>query len=79
MMAASATAVAMVVARLMGEVSGEVRGVVGGKVSSVLGGYIAVFFAWCLHTVGIIQTCIGINLFWSKLEKNLFGMAGHVQ
>ncbi len=22
--------------------------------------------AWCLHTVGIVQICLGINLFWYK-------------
>jgi hypothetical protein len=38
MMAATATAVVVVVARLVGEVGGEVGGVVSGKVSGVVGG-----------------------------------------
>jgi hypothetical protein len=75
MMAATVTAVAVVVARSVGEVGGEV-GVVGGEVSGVVGGCVL-----CLtqHTVGIVQTCIGISLFWSKLQFILFGMAGHAQ
>jgi hypothetical protein len=40
MMAATATAVLVVVARLVGEVGGEVGGVVSGKVSGVVGGYV---------------------------------------
>ncbi len=73
MMAATATAVVVVVARLVGEVGGEVRGVVSGKVSGVVGGCVL-----CLtptyhrnHTKNII--------FWSKLRFILFGMAGHAQ
>ncbi len=38
MMAATATAVMVVVARSVGEVSGEVGGVVSGEVSGVVGG-----------------------------------------
>ncbi len=40
---------------------------------------VAVFFAWHLHTVEIVQTCFGINLFWYKLVKIIFGMFGQVQ
>ncbi len=39
-MAATATAVVVVVARLVGEVGGEVGGVVSGEVSDVVGGYV---------------------------------------
>ena len=38
MMAATTTAVAVGVARLVGEVGGKVRGVVSGEVSGVVGG-----------------------------------------
>jgi hypothetical protein len=76
MMAATATAVVVVVTRLVGEVGGKVGGVASGKVSGMVGGCVL-----CLMptTIGIVQTCIGINLFWSKLELILFGMAGHAQ
>jgi hypothetical protein len=73
MMAATATAVVVVVARLVGEVGGKVGGVVSVKVSGVVGGCVL-----CLtptyrrnHTRNII--------FWSKLRFILFGMAGHAQ
>jgi hypothetical protein len=65
-----------------GDSDGSGGGKIGGEVSGVarsvawLGDVVV---AWRLHTAGIVQTCFGINLLWSKLEKNLFGMAGHVQ
>jgi hypothetical protein len=39
---------------------------------------VAVLFAWRLHTVGIVQTCFGINLFWSRLVKMIFRTSGQV-
>ncbi len=68
MMAATATALAMAVARL-----------VGMSVARSVAWLVAVFFAWRLHTIGIVQTCFGINLFWSKLVKIIFGTSGQVQ
>ncbi len=70
MMVATATVVTVVVARLVGRLVGW-RG--------LWRGWGLWLVAWRLHTVGIVQTCFGINLLWSKLEKILFGMAGHVQ
>jgi hypothetical protein len=49
-----------------GEVGGKVSGVVGGKVSGKVGCCSLRLVAWQLHTLGIIQICLGINSFWSK-------------
>jgi hypothetical protein len=70
MMVATATAVAVVVARLVGWSVGW---------QGLWHGWGLWLVAWRLHTVGIVQTCFGIDLLWSKMEKNLFGVAGHVQ
>ncbi len=59
---------------------GKIGGEVGGVARSVAWLGVGLWLvAWCLHTIGIVQTCFGINLLRSNLEKNLFGMAGHVQ
>ncbi len=73
MMAATATAVVVVVARSVGEVGGEVGGVVSGELSGVVGGCVLCLMPTCCrnHTRNII--------FWSKLQFILFGMAGHAQ
>ena len=73
MMAATATAVVVVVARLVGEVGGKVGGVVSGKVSGVVGGYVL-----CL-TPTYHRNCTRNIIIWSKLRFILFGMAGHAQ
>ncbi len=54
---------------------GEIGGEVGGVARSVawLG---AVVGCLALNTVGIGQTYFGINLLWSKLEKNLHTRGG---
>ncbi len=39
---------------------------VGGEVGSKGGCCSSMLIAWRLHTIGIIQICLGINLFWSK-------------
>jgi hypothetical protein len=72
MMAATAMAVARLVGRLVvrSEASLVARSVAWLE---------AVFFAWCLHTVGIVETCFGINLFWSKLVKMILGTSSQVQ
>ena len=63
-----------------GEIGGDVSGEVGAWwVARSVVCLVAVFFAWRLHTVGIVQTCFGINLFWSKLVKKIFGTSGQVQ
>ncbi len=73
MMAATATAVVVVVARLVGEVGGEVGGVVSGKVSGVVGGCVL-----CLTpTYRRNRTRNIISRY--KLRLILFGMAGHAQ
>ncbi len=72
-MAATATAVVVVVARLVGEVGGEVGGVVSGKVSGVVGGCVL-----CLMPTYRRNRMRNI-IFWSKLRFILFGMAGHAQ
>ncbi len=73
MMATTATAVVVVVARLVGEVGGEVRGVVSGEVSGVVGGCVL-----CL-TPKNRRNRTRNKIFWSKLQFILFGMAGHAQ
>ena len=73
MMAATATAVGGVGARLVGEVGGEVCGVVSGKVSGVVGGCVL-----CLTPTYRRNRTRNI-IFWSKLQFILFGMAGHAQ
>ncbi len=72
MMAATAMAVARLVGRSVARLEAwlAARSVVWLE---------AVFFARCLHTVGIIETCFGINLFWSKLVKMIFSTSGQVQ
>ena len=73
MMAATATAVVVVVARSVGEVRGEVGGVVSGKVSGVVGGCVL-----CLTpTYRRNRTRNIISRY--KLRFILFGMAGHAQ
>ena len=57
MMATTATAVAVVVARLVGEVSGKV-GVVGGKVSGVVGDCVLCF------TPKYCRNCT--DMYWNK-------------
>ncbi len=52
--------------KIGGEVGGKVSGMVGGKVGGKVGCSSSPLVAWRLHTVGIIQICLGINLFWSK-------------
>ncbi len=72
-MAATATAVVVVVARLVGEVGGEVGSVVSGKVSGVVGGCV-------LRLMPTYRRNRTINIiFWSKLRFILFSMAGHAQ
>ncbi len=73
MMAATATAVVVVVARSVGEVGGEVGGVISGEVSSVVGGCVL-----CL-TPTYRRNRMRNIIFWSKLRFILFGMAGHAQ
>ena len=73
MMAATATAVVVVVARSVGEVRGEVGGVVSGEVSGVVGGCVL-----CLMPTYRRNRTRNI-IFWSKLRFILFGMAGHAQ
>ncbi len=73
MMAATATAVVVVVARLVGEVGGEVGGVVSGYVSGVVGGCVL-----CLTPTYRRNRKRNI-IFWSKLQFILFGMASHAQ
>ncbi len=58
MMAATATAAVVVVARLVGEVGGEVGGVVSGKVSGVVGGCVL-----CL-TPTYHRNCT--DMYWNK-------------
>ncbi len=74
MIAATATAVVVVVARLVGEVGGEVGGVVSGEISGVVGGCVL-----CLmptyhrnRTRNIItrQTVISVPLLISSLCEN---------
>ena len=73
MMAATATAVVVVVARSVGEVGGEVGGVVSGEVSGVVGGCVL-----CLTpTYRRNRTRNIISQY--KLRFILFGMAGHAQ
>ena len=71
MMAATATAVVVVVARSVGEVGGKVGGVVSGEVSGVVGGCVL-----CLMPTYQRNRMRNI-IFWSKLRFILFGMAGH--
>ncbi len=73
MMAATATAVVVVVARLVGEVGGKVGVVVSDKVSGVVGGCVV-----CLTPTYRRNRTRNI-IFWSKLRFILFGMAGHAQ
>jgi hypothetical protein len=73
MVAATATAVVVVVARSVGEVSGKVRGVVSGEVSGVVGGCVL-----CLMPT-YRRNCTRNIIFWSKLRFIQFGMAGHAQ
>ncbi len=73
MMAATATAVVVVVARLVGEVGGEVGGVFSGEISGVVGGCIL-----CLTPTYHRNRTRNI-IFCSKLQFILFGMAGHAQ
>ncbi len=70
MMAATATAVVVVVARSVGEVGGKVRGVVSGEVSGVVGGCVL-----CLTPTYRRNGTRNIT----KLRFILFGMAGHAQ
>jgi hypothetical protein len=73
MMAATATAVVVVVARSVGEVGGEVGGVVSGEVSGVVGGCVL-----CLTpTYRRNRTRNIISRY--KLRFILFGMSGHAQ
>ncbi len=62
MMAATATAVVVVVARLVGEVGGEVGGVVSGVLSGVVGGCVL-----CLMPTYRRNRTRNI-IFWSKLR-----------
>jgi hypothetical protein len=73
MMAATATAVVVVVARLVGEVGGEVGGVFSGEVSGVVGGCVL-----CLMPT-YRRNCTRNIISRSKLRFILFGMAGHTQ
>ncbi len=74
MMAATATAVVVVVARSVGEVGDKVGGVVSGEVSSgVVGGCVL-----CLMPT-YRRNCRRNIIFWSKLRFILFGMADHAQ
>ncbi len=68
-------ATAMAVARLVGRSVARLEAWLAARSVAWLE---AVFFAWRLHTVGIIETCFGINLFWSKLVKMIFGTSGQV-
>jgi hypothetical protein len=34
--------------------------------------------AWCLHTIGIIQICLGINLFWYKFHLACLDMPNRI-
>jgi hypothetical protein len=74
MMATTATAVVVVVARSVGEVGGKVGGVVCGEVSGVVGGCVL-----CLTPTYHRNRTRNIISFWSKLRFILFGMAGHAQ
>ncbi len=73
MMAATATAVVVVVAISVGEVGGKVGGVVSGKVSGVVGGCVL-----CLTPTYHRNRTRNI-IFWSKLRFILLGMVGHAQ
>jgi hypothetical protein len=75
MMAATATALAVAVARSVGM---SVERLEAWLVARSVAWLVAVFFALHLHTVGIVKTCFGINSFWSKLVKMIFGMSGQV-
>jgi hypothetical protein len=45
---------------------GKVGGVVGREVGGKVGCCSSLLVAWRLHTIGIVQICLGINLLWSK-------------
>ncbi len=34
--------------------------------------------AWCLHTVGIVEICLGINLFWYKFYSACLDMPNRI-
>jgi hypothetical protein len=57
-MAATVTAVAVVVARSVGEVGGEVEGVVGGKVSGMVGG--------CVLCLALTYHRNRTDMYWNK-------------
>jgi hypothetical protein len=64
--------------KIGGEVGGEVSGLVGGKVGSKVGCCSSPLIAWCLHAIGIIQICLGINLFWPKFYLALPDMPNRI-
>ncbi len=51
-----------------GDIGGQVGGVARSVACGMVGGYLCSLplVAWCLHTVGIAQIRLGINLFQSK-------------
>ena len=77
MMAATATAVVVVVARSVGEVGGEVGGVVSGKVSGEVSGVVGGCVLCLMPTYHRNRTRNIICRY--KLRFILFGMAGHAQ